>query len=195
MTIRKEGGPVDEARFEAVYRQYYARIWRYYRTNSVADDEAHDLTQDAFKRLYERFAQIRGADPWPFLKAIAHSILLNRVRSRKTQKRNAQLVEIDDPNSQDDLPQTAEPDHAEAQKMARRRERLYREIEGLSDAQQQVLILQLEGQSYEEIAAELRITADAVKSRRRDALRLLKSRMTDETGGLAWPGPDPEEER
>ena len=194
MTIRKGGGPRDDDWFESIYRQYYARVWRNYRRNGVADDEAHDLAQDSFQRLYERMGDIRNAEPWPFLKKIAHSVLLNRVRSRKTLKRNAKMVEIDDPDVHDELPRTPEPDHAEQEQTARRRASLHREIDALSEGQKQVLLLQLEGKSYEEIAAELRISMDAVKSRRRDALRQLKARMTDEPGGFQWPG-DPEEER
>src|SRR5215212_5370670 len=137
MTIRKGGGPGDDERFESVYRQYYGRVWRNYRRNSVADDEAHDLAQDAFQRLYERMDQIRGPDAWPFLKAIAHTVLLNRVRSRNAGKRNAKMVAIDDPDVHADLPKTEAPDHAEQQQTARRRASLYRELKTLSEGQQQ----------------------------------------------------------
>lgn len=194
MTFRK-GGPADDERFESVYRQYYARVWRNYRLNGVADDEAHDLAQDAFQRLYERMGNIRAPDPWPLLKTIAHTVLLNYVRARNAQKRKAKLVEIDDPDTQHELPRTPEPDHAGQEQTALRQASLYREIDALSEAQKQVLLLQLEGESYDEIAEALDISVDAVKSRRRDALRLLKSRLKDEPGGVQWPGGDPEEEQ
>jgi RNA polymerase sigma-70 factor (ECF subfamily) len=196
MTNQKRGGPADDERFESIYRQYYARVWRFYRRNSVADDEAHDLAQDTFKRLYEHLSDIRSADPWPFVKKVAHNVLLNRVRARMTHMRNARTVDIDDPDTHHELPRTPEPDYAEREQAARRQERLYREIDGLTEAQKQVLLLQLqEDKSYEEIAADLRITMNAVKSRRRDALRELKSRMRAEPGGVQWPGGDSEEEQ
>jgi RNA polymerase sigma-70 factor (ECF subfamily) len=186
---------MDDVQYESIYRQYYGRVYRGFRKSGVADGEAHDLAQDTFKRLYEHKDRIRGPEPWPFLKTIAKTTLLNYVRARLTSKRNAKIVEIDDPDTHDDLPQTPEPDHADAQQKTMRRERLYREIGALSEAQQQVLHLQLEGLSYEEIAAALNISVDAVKSRRRDALRILRERMRDEPGGFDWPGGDPEEER
>ncbi|HUR79322.1 MAG TPA: RNA polymerase sigma factor [Thermoanaerobaculia bacterium] len=186
---------MDDAQFEAIYRQFYGRVYRFFRKSGVADSEAHDLAQDAFKRLYEHKDRIRGPEPWPFLKTIARTTLLNYVRARHTSKRNAKIVEIDDPETHDDLPQTPEPDHAQAQQDALRRESLGSAIRTLSEAQQQVLHLQLEGLSYEEIAAALNISVDAVKSRRRDALRLLRERMRGEPGGFEWPGADPEEER
>lgn len=195
MTTRRHGGPADDARFESVYRQYYARVWRNYRWNGVADDEAHDLAQDAFQRLYERMGEIRGTDPWPFLKTIAHTVLLNRIRARQALKRSAQMVAIDDPETHKELPRTPEPDHAGQEETVLRQAGLYREIDALSEAQKQVILLQLQGQSYEDMAATLHISVDAVKSRRRDALRQLKSRLKDEPGGVEWPGRDPEEER
>jgi RNA polymerase sigma-70 factor (ECF subfamily) len=195
MKNRKHGGPADDARFESVYRQYYARVWRNYRRNGISDDESHDLAQDAFHRLYERMGEIRGPDVWPFLKSIAHTVLLNYIRARHALKRSAKLVEIDDPETHEELPRTPEPDHAGQEQMTLRRTGLYREIDVLPEGQKQVVLLQLQGQSYEEMAATLRISMDAVKSRRRDALRQLKSRLREEPGGVEWPGGDPEEER
>jgi RNA polymerase sigma factor (sigma-70 family) len=169
MTIRKGGGPGDDERFESVYRQYYGRVWRNYRRNGIADDEAHDLAQDAFQRLYERMDQIRGPDAWPFLKAIAHTVLLNRIRSRNTGKRNAKMVAIDDPDVHADLPKTDAPDHGEQQQTARRRASLYRELKTLSEGQQQVLLLQLAGKSYDEIAGALHYGRREVAAPRRAA--------------------------
>jgi DNA-directed RNA polymerase specialized sigma24 family protein len=83
--------------FEETYRKYYARVWRYYRSCRISDDESHDLAQDTFKRLLEHWSSIRGADPWPFLKQIAKSVLLNYIRATKTQKRAATTVTLDDP--------------------------------------------------------------------------------------------------
>src|ERR1044071_4052416 len=107
---------MNDERFEAIFRKHYARVWRYFRTNSVADDEAHDLAQDAFKRLFERMDQIRNDDPWPFLATIAKTVLLNHIRARQTQKRNASLIAIDDPDlSFPELAVPAGPDYAERQ--------------------------------------------------------------------------------
>ena len=186
---------MDDTQFESIYRQYYGRVYRGFRKSGVADGEAHDLAQDTFKRLYQHKDGIRGPEPWPFLKTVAKTTLLNYVRARQASKRNAKMVDIDDPDTHADLPQTPEPDHAQAEQDALRRESLSRAMKSLSEAQKQVLHLQLEGLSYEEIAAALNISVDAVKSRRRDSLRILKERMRDEPGGFEWPGADPEEER
>jgi RNA polymerase sigma factor (sigma-70 family) len=166
--------------FDAVYRKYYARIWRYYRSCHVSDDESHDLAQDAFKRFYERMGQLRGAEPFPFLRTIARTVLLNKIREQKAAKRSAQMVEIDAPNAED-IKAAPGVDYAEREFQESRRRDLHAAIDELSRAQRQVVRLWLDGFAYGEIAELLNITLDAVKSRKRDATRLLVARLGPET--------------
>lgn len=169
---------MNDERFEAIFRQHYARVWRYFRTSRIADDEAHDLCQDAFKRLYERMDQIRSDDPWPFLATIAKTILLNRVRARQTQKRNASLVEIDDPDLVFNEPAAPpEPDYAERQADEVRWEAIRAAVASLPPGQRESLRLWIEGFQYNEITKVLGISMDAVKSRIRDAKRYLREQL------------------
>lgn len=176
MFIVDGSGPFDDE-FEKLYRKHYARVWRYFRTNSISDDEAHDLAQDAFKRLYERMAKIRNQDAWPFLASIAKTILLNRVRARKTQKRSATLVEIDDPDLLLELVAPAEADYADREAAEARRTRLRKSVDSLPPGQRECLRLQMENLKYDEIAKILGISTDAVKSRLRDAKRYLREQL------------------
>lgn len=185
MMIRTSGGGRDEL-FEKMYRKYYARMYRYFRRCGVADDEAHDLAQDAFKRVYESMQRYRGDAEWAFLETVALNVLRNWVRARKTQKRNARLVDIDDRDEVPDEPMAPpERDYAEQEEQARNRARLHHAIKELSEGQRQALTLWLHGLPYAEIAKALRTTVDAVKSRLRDAKKILSAQLG---GGL------PEEE-
>jgi len=177
MMVFTMDGSYDE-RFEGIYRKHYARVWRYFRTNGVADDEAHDLCQDAFKRLYERMDQIRNENPWPFLATIAKTILLNRIRARQTQKRNAPLVAIDDPELSFAEPAAPpEPDYAERQAEEALWERVRNAVASLPPGQRECLRLWIEGFQYDEITKVLGISMDAVKSRLRDAKRTLREQL------------------
>jgi RNA polymerase sigma-70 factor (ECF subfamily) len=179
--IVDRSGPYDE-RFETVYRKHYARVWRYFRSNSISDDEAHDLSQDAFKRLYERMDQIRNDDAWPFLATIAKTILLNRVRARLTQKRNAPMVEIDDPELLFAEPAApAEPDYADRQANETLWVRVRTAVASLPSGQRACLRLWIEGFQYNEIAKTLGISIDAVKSRLRDAKRDLREQLGEKS--------------
>ncbi|HSY50267.1 MAG TPA: RNA polymerase sigma factor [Thermoanaerobaculia bacterium] len=170
-------GPYDE-RFEAIFRKCYARVFRYFRTNRIADDEAQDLSQDTFKRLYERMGQIRNDDPWPFLATIAKTILLNRVRARQTQKRSAPMVEIDDPELLFAEPAApAEPDYADRQADEARWSRVRTAVVSLPPGQRACLRLWIQGFQYDEIAKILSISMDAVKSRLCDAKKYLREKL------------------
>ncbi|HKS22631.1 MAG TPA: RNA polymerase sigma factor [Thermoanaerobaculia bacterium] len=178
MIIVDGNGPYDE-RFEAVYRKSYGRVWRYFRSNGVSDDESHDLAQDTFKRLYPRMGQIRNDDEWPFLSAIARTVLLNYVRARHTQKRSVTLVEIDNPDLGLDPAAPEEPDYADRQADEVQREKLRKTVESLPPGQRECLRLSLENCTYKEIAKILGISEDAVKSRLRDAKRTLREQLGD----------------
>jgi RNA polymerase sigma factor (sigma-70 family) len=180
MFIVDGGGPFDDE-FETLYRKHYARVWRYFRTNSVSDDEAHDLAQDAFKRLYERMGQIRNDDAWPFLATIAKTILLNRVRARQTQKRSATMIPIDDPeliNAEPVAPE--ERDYADRQAEEVLWEKVRSAVVSLPQGQRECLRLWIEGLKYNEIAKVLGITLDAVRSRLRDAKRYLREQLGEQ---------------
>lgn len=172
-----------DERFERIYRSHYARVWRFYRSCGVSDDESHDLAQDAFKRFFERMEQFRGEDEtiWPFLKQIALNVLRNRVRDRKAIKRSATLVEIDDPSFMYDPPAPEGPDLAEREQQSMRAIQLRQAVAELSAGQRECFRLWVQGFKYEEIAKVLRITVDAVKSRLRDARKHLRARLGEES--------------
>ncbi|HJQ35585.1 MAG TPA: sigma factor-like helix-turn-helix DNA-binding protein, partial [Thermoanaerobaculia bacterium] len=74
-------------------------------------------------------------------------------------------------------PAPEEPDYAERQEAALRRKRLYDAISSLSPAQRECVQLWLDDFKYDEIARALRTSMDAVKSRLRDAKRILRARL------------------
>jgi RNA polymerase sigma factor (sigma-70 family) len=171
-------GGTHDARFEATYRKYYARVWRYFRASGVSDDESHDLAQDAFKRLFERMASIRNEEPWPFLATIAKTVLLNRVRARQALKRSATTIDLDDPELIAAEPAARpEPDYAEREEEQQRVVRLITALNGLPKGQREVLRLRIQGHKYEEIAKILGTSLDAVKSRLRDAKKYLREQL------------------
>ncbi|HEX3069638.1 MAG TPA: RNA polymerase sigma factor [Thermoanaerobaculia bacterium] len=181
MVMIVDGGGRYDERFEAIFRKCYARVFRYFRTNRIADDEAHDLCQDAFKRLYERMDQIRNDDPWPFLASIAKTILLNRVRARTTQKRSAVMIEIDDPELLFEPAAPAELDYADRDAEEALWERVRRLVASLPPGQRECLRLWIEGFQYNEITTILGISMDAVKSRLRDAKRYLREQLGEKS--------------
>jgi len=186
MMVRTGGGGRDE-RFEALYRKYYGRVYRFFR-NFGADDEAQDLAQETYERIYKTFAQYRGEAEWAFIETTARRVLLNWVRARKTAKRNARVEEIDGPDFTHP-PAPDGPDLAARQEADMRSARLWAAINELPDGQRQCIELWLAETKYESIARLLGITVDAVKSRLRDARKALRARL-----GESLPGDDNDHE-
>jgi RNA polymerase sigma-70 factor (ECF subfamily) len=180
MTIGN-GGPRDE-RFKTLYQKYYRRVVRFYvRAFRIAEEDAEELAQEAFIRFYEAMDEYRGEAEWAFFETISRNVAYNRIRSRKTQKRNARTVDIDDPELTRNEPQAPpEPDYAERQEVASRRKRLYEAIAELPPGQRECVQLWLDDFKYGEIARALRISIDAVKSRLRDAKRILRAKLGDD---------------
>ena len=175
MTIRKSGSDRD-GRFEELYRRYYGRMYRFFVGNRVADDEAHDLCQEAFARFYEEMGKYRGEAEWGYLRTVARTVLLNRIRARKAIKRDMPLVDIDAPEFQEPADPNQE-DVTQQLETARQTRRVHEEIELLPDGQKECMKLWLGDLKYQGIAKVLGISVDAVKSRLRDAKRLLRARL------------------
>ena len=168
-------------RFESLYRKYYWKVVRFYvQTFRLAEEDARDLAQDAFVRFYKAMDEYRGDAEWAFFEAIARNVAYNRIRSTKTQKRSAKMVDIDDPEALRQEPAAPQgPDYADQEEAALRHRKLHQAIAALTTGQQECIRLQLEGFTYDDIAKALRISVDAVKSRIRDAKRLLRARLGD----------------
>lgn len=175
--MRRRHGDRDDARFEALYRKYYGRVYRFFRGYGLADDQAQDLAQATFTRIYESFDQYRGEAEWGFIQTTARNELLNSIRSRKTAKRNADVQSIDEVLTSEEPRVEEGPDLAERQQSQLRKARLWAAIAGLPEGQRQCMELWLSEAKYEGIARTLGITVDAVKSRIRDAKRSLRSTL------------------
>ncbi len=167
-------------RFKSLYQRYYRRVVRFFvQVFHLSEQDAEELAQDAFLRFYEAMDDYRGDAEWAFFETIARNVAYNRIRSQKTAKRSAKTVDIDDPGTRE--PAAPEgPDYAERQEQEQRRKRLREVIAELPDGQRQCLQLWLDDFKYDEIAKFLHISVDAVKSRLRDARKLLRVRLGDE---------------
>jgi RNA polymerase sigma-70 factor, ECF subfamily len=186
MTMQHEGGDGGNELFLSLYKRHYARMLRYFRqVFRLSEADAQELTQDSFLRFYRAMHEYRGEAEWALLETIARNVGFNRVRSLATIKRGAVRPEsLDDPQSSRGEPASAGQTHPLDRLIEGERvSRLRQAIAGLPEGQRRCLQLWLEDFRYEEIARVLRISLDAVKSRIRDAKRLLRERVGDE-GGL-----------
>lgn len=168
-------------RFKSLYQTYYRRVVRFLiRAFHLSEEDAEELAQDSFLRFYEAMDEYRGEAEWAFLETIARRVACNRIRSRRSIKRSAMMVDIDDPNLAIEPVAPAEPDYADKQQAALHRKLLGEAIASLPDGQRQCMQLWLDDFTYDQIAMILRVSMDSVKSRLRDAKKTLRTRLGDE---------------
>jgi len=178
---RNDNSGRDE-RFRVLYQKYYWRVVRYYMSAfRFSQEDAEELAQDAFTRFYEAMGEYRGDAEWAFFETIARNVAFNWFRAAKTRKRSATVINIDDPEARKSEPVApAGPDYADREEAARQRRLLRDAIDKLSPAQRECLLLWVSGYKYIEISKILRISMDAVKSRIRDAKRILREKLGEE---------------
>jgi RNA polymerase sigma-70 factor (ECF subfamily) len=156
---------------------YYDRIVAYLvHRFHFSDEEARDIAQDVFLRVLVR--EEKPISPWLFLKTAAHHRAVNVIRGEVAHRK----VRGD---SVDALPHLSEaflrdfwsnsPPASPEAEASRNEEvnKLSAAIDELPASLRRCLLLRMDGLSYNEIAIAQQITVDAVRTRLRDAKRLL----------------------
>lgn len=168
----------DARAYEALVGRHQAVVYRV-AARIVGHDEADDVSQDAFIRGYHRLDQIRGAAAFrPWILQVTRSVALNTLRRR-----------LPDPTDEIEAVATAKgeegpPPPASLLEEKERRERLETKVAMLSDNHRAVLVLRdIEGFSYEEIAAITETPLGSVKGRihraRGEMIGLLRNNTYD----------------
>src|SRR5436190_19501207 len=162
----------DAAAFELLVAERSGEIYGLlYRLTENAED-ARDLTQETFLRAFQNISHFRGdADLRTWIYRIAINQARNRWRWWRRRRRDATVsldaplgereqtiaTRLEDPNARD----------PEQDALAREREHQLREaLKELRNAYREAVVLRdIEGLTYEEIAATLQINIGTVKSR------------------------------
>ncbi len=135
-------------------------------------EEARDLTQETFLQAFRSVAHFRGdAD----LKTWLYRIAVNQARNRWRwwrRRRRSVTVSIDAADGDGDTPlsaRLADQNGSDPEQLALAREReqaLFTALRSLARPFREVVVLRdIEGLSYEEVAAALQISVGTVKSR------------------------------
>lgn len=169
---------------EERYRQllpYYDRLVLFLRKLGFDVDDARDLAQDVFVRVFQHVAEYRGDAKWNYLEKVARHLAYNRIRDRNAAKRHGIM-----------LPEEALHDHADPR--ARRPEsevlrreiaqRLREAIDALEPSHRIcVELFYIAEKSYRDICLLLGISLPALKSRLNAARARLKELLGDEPEG------------
>lgn len=187
-------GPERDARFQDLFNRYYRSVFAYLVGCGFPRDQARELAQEVFLRVYRGMDQYRGEAEWTFLQKTARNLVYNEIRDRKTQKRAGVVVSFEDLPYQTakdpwtgQAPPSPEEDLLEREETAQQQKRLREAIAELPEGIRQCLLLRLSGLKYRQIQQRMSISMDTVKSRLHEARNKLRARLVEEPEGIAWP--------
>jgi RNA polymerase sigma factor (sigma-70 family) len=153
--------------FERLYRKHAGDVYRYALVVLRNQADAEDVTQTTFLNAYRAMEKgERPRSPQNWLIAIAHNVC--RQRFRQSQRRPAEVV------FEDELAETVVEDDALSA------EDIRRALGHLAFNQRSALVMrELEGRSYQEIAEILSMSVSAVETLIFRARRALREQLAD----------------
>jgi len=161
---------LDEATLERLYVELEKPLYNVVFRWVWNPEEARDVVQDAFVRLWRMRDRVRTETARPLAYKIALNLASNRRRSRKLWR----WVSLEAVWGR----AHPAPDPRESASARERREAVQQAIDTLPERYRKVVTLcELAGLSYQEVAVVLEIPPGTVASRRHAALKLLQDRL------------------
>lgn len=174
----------DELAFQEIVRRYRNLITNFVYRMLNDYDRAVDLAQETFVRVYMNAERYQANYSFStYIYRIASNLAISELRQRKRRRmvpiptfhsdRDGEDVEID-------LPDSRQVRADDALIEDERRKAVARAITSLPEKYRTVVVLRdIEGKSYEEISAVLKLSDGTVKSRINRARNLLKEKLKE----------------
>lgn len=173
MTIEEENDAVrrvldgDADAFSPLVEAYQKNVYNLALRMTGNSEDALDMAQEAFIRAYNSLSSFRGDSKFSvWLYRIVSNVCLDFLRARKG--RAAVSLSQTGPDGEDaalEIPDERALPEAELER-ALTRDAVRRGLQALPDDQREILLLrEIQGLSYEEIAAALSLEGGTVKSR------------------------------
>lgn len=172
-----------------VFERYSPAINYFFMRRGFQQEESKDLTQETFLNALRGLESFRGeAKIETWLLRIAANVYKNRLRSQKTQKRDAPVVSLEWSVEHAEAFSAREPREVQAapknpQDLAlqRERSRMLREaVSRLPARMRRSVLLRIDkGLKYREIAVIMRVSVDTVKTQLHQARLRLKEELQE----------------
>ena len=177
---------VDKIRFRQLYLDHYPGVKTFFLSKGFPPEDAEELTQDVFLRVYKYRGDFRGKGSiHGWLGTISANMWKNRIRELRSLKRDAVVVPLDSPRPTADLfnepcGQPLPDEHAIRQEQ---RQLLRRAVAKLHETVYACVVLRVYHElSYREIARVLQLPYETVKSRLYQAQNKLIEILDEDMG-------------
>ena len=169
----------DHGAWDSIVRQYHQRIYNLAYRFTGRFDEAEDLTQEIFLKVYRTLNSYRPESgalvTW--IVRVGRNHIIDHYRKFKTERTHTDSLEAEYDKVEENPARYANP--AQALEQRELSERVHRALLKISeDLREAVILRDLEEFTYEEIAGMLNLPLGTVKSRinrgRAELARLLK---------------------
>ncbi len=156
--------------FNEVFRTYSKDLYNFLYYKYGADNNPHDLVQEAFLKLWKNCKKVQFEKVKSYLFTIANNQMLNELAKKKT------VLKYRDEPQKKHTDENPEYIMEGGQFM----EQLQEAIEGLTEAQRVAFMLnRVEGKKHAEIAEMLGISRKAVEKRIYGAVAALQEKLGD----------------
>jgi RNA polymerase sigma-70 factor (family 1) len=163
----------DEASFERLFRAYYPRLCAYAATMLTDRDEAEEIVQTMFCRIWEQRAQLDiTTSMQAYLFRAVRNASLNQIKKNQLRE-SYKAMNLDNINQNPEY----QPDHSTELALKQRIE------QAIADLPEQCRLIfkmsRFEELKYKEIADQLGISIKTVENQMGKALKVLRYRLAD----------------
>jgi RNA polymerase sigma-70 factor (ECF subfamily) len=157
-----------------IVRRYQGRIYAvayHYMRNR---EDARDMAQDIFIRIYRKLDSLQGGERFrPWLMRLARNACIDQLRRRKARPATSD-VRVEEGRQF----ASCDPDPEELSAAEARKRLLYSALDGMSEKSREIIMLkEIQGLKLEEISSMLSLPLGTVKSRSNRARMELASRI------------------
>ncbi len=172
-------------RFERLVHDYHGKIFNFVYYMLGDREEAADLTQDVFVRAYAAFASFRGeAHVYTWLSRIARNLAVNRAKRLQRERRAHSTPAQEEGEPLEPITGQPQPPVGEALESEEVQRKVRIALNALPPELKEVIVLRdLQGFSYEEMAQIMSCSLAALKSRLFRARGALRDRLAPLLGG------------
>lgn len=184
----------DRGAFKELFERYHRRVYAVALGVLKNPQDAHDVVQEAFVKVYRHIEGFQGSSSfYTWLYRITMNLSIDHVRRRKTKRH----VDYDDAVGRDESdledPANLAPSYAGSDPSRRKDRselagRIQAALETLPPYHRQVILLrEVEGLSYEEIAKVMKVPKGTIMSRLFHARRKMQAELADYVAGELKP--------